>query len=216
MVEEVEKAEDKGKGTDGQETVRVDAQSFTVEQQKLFTEGWKAAGGYMGDIKTESPLFAPWSRDECIDVVGDDPVRWGRDYWDWRKEELANAALLEAFDSPRGSIAASFMHSSVMSSRPAQYLYGTLHDTVTPAFEASVMLEPLRIFSVAQLAASEEQLARLSPADLEGFAEMCGVHLDRAMLYRFNDGSHLLRDEDNYWCLTDEEAKNLTKKLAEL
>ena len=98
-----EAAEKTAENLKGDKPERVNPEQFTVEVQKLFKKGWEEAGGFMGDMTAESPLFAPWSRDEYIEVRGEDPVRWGRDYWDYRKEELANAALMEAFDAQKGN-----------------------------------------------------------------------------------------------------------------
>ncbi len=194
------------KDTSAGEGVRVDAQTFTVEQQKLFTRGWEAAGGFMGDATKESPLFAPWSRDECITVTGEDPEAWGRAYWNERKEELATAALLEAFDSPRGSVAECLAGSMVMKARPAQVIFGTEHRTVTPAFEAEVLLEPLKVFAHGVFSAAPGEAGALAD-----FAAAAGIHPERAMLYVFTDGSCLLREDDSYWVLTAEEGAALQK-----
>ena len=203
-------------GTKGDKVVRVDAQNFTVEVQKRFKEGWEKAGGYVGDLHSESPLFAPWSRDECIDVRGEDPEVWGADYWQYRKEELANAVLMEAFDAQGKTIAEALVASAVMTKKPGQYFFEKLHDVVTPAFEADVMVEPLAVFAQEVHALTPVQLANVKADDLSTYADRTGVHLDTATVYLFSDGSYLLRDRADYVALTDEEGHHLIAKMGEL
>ena len=209
-----EAAEKTAENLKGDKPERVNPEQFTVEVQKLFKKGWEEAGGFMGDMTAESPLFAPWSRDEYIEVRGEDPVRWGRDYWDYRKEELANAALMEAFDAQKGTIAEALMVSMVMHEKPDVTFFGRAHRTVTPAFEAEVMIEPLNVFSESVMSLSPARLAEMDVKAIEDFAKETGVHLDVAVLYRFSDGSYMVRNRHDYTALSLEEGEKLEAKLA--
>ncbi len=209
-----EAAEKTAENLKGDKPERVNPEQFTVEVQKLFKKGWEEAGGFMGDMTAESPLFAPWSRDEYIDVRGEDPVRWGRDYWDYRKEELANAALMEAFDAQKDTIAEALMGSMVMRALPEVTFFGKAHRTVMPAFEAEVLIEPLKIFSESVMALTPARLAEIDVKEIDAYAKDTGVHLDVAVLYRFSDGSYMLRNRNDYTVLTHEEGEKLEAKLA--
>lgn len=198
-----------------QQPARLDAQTLSVEVQNAFTQGWKDAGGYMGDLHSESPFFAPWSRDEIIEVRGEDPYEWGKAYWNEKKEELANAALLEAFDRQGMTVAQGMMASPIMHAVPEGYIYGQLHRGVSPSFEPAVLVEPLRVFALRTAYANPEQLSKLTPENLATFTEMTGIHLESAELYVFTDDSVLLRDGEVYWEITPEEAKVFEQKLTE-
>ena len=63
----------------------INANSFSESQRISFIEGWKAAGGFMGDYSpanSKTPAWcAPWNRGEMIRVSGNDPRRWGAQHW---------------------------------------------------------------------------------------------------------------------------------------
>lgn len=72
-------------------TTTIDTTKFTEEEQNLFIEGWKHAGGYVGDLEAgvESPWCMPWyCRNVEIEVTGTDIKDWGRQYWEACKEEV--------------------------------------------------------------------------------------------------------------------------------
>ena len=181
------------------EKPRVDTSNFTVEDQKLFLQGWKEAGGFMGDMHTESPFCAPWSRDEIVELDGDDPVKWGRDYWEAKKEELVNAALLEAFDHVQGTVASAFANSMVMTEVGTKDLFGGPHKVVTPAFDAKELPGPLAIFAAETVTLTPEQVT-----------QTFGSESADATLYVFTDGSGLFRKGDHYVALTEAEASHLS------
>ena len=52
-----EAAEKTAENLKGDKPERVNPEQFTVEVQKLFKKGWEEAGGFMGDMTAESPLF---------------------------------------------------------------------------------------------------------------------------------------------------------------
>lgn len=182
------------------EKLRVDTSNFTVEDQKLFLQGWKEAGGFMGDMHTESPFCAPWSRDEIVELDGEDPVKWGRDYWEEKKEELVNAALLEAFDHVQGTVASAFANSMVMTEVGTADLFGQSHKVVTPAFDAKELPGPLAIFAASTVTLTPEQATEALKLDLGD---------DSTALYVFTDGSGLFRKGDRYVALTEDETTQL-------
>lgn len=63
--------------------IELKTNTMTEEQREMFIEGWKDAGGYMGDADGYNPYpwCAPWEYDETITVTGDDAADWGRQYW---------------------------------------------------------------------------------------------------------------------------------------
>lgn len=69
----------------------IDTSKFTEEEQDLFIEGWKHAGGYVGDLEAgvECPWCMPWYCGNVeIEVTGTDIKDWGRQYWEACKEEV--------------------------------------------------------------------------------------------------------------------------------
>ena len=56
---------------------------FTEEQRDAFVEGWKKAGGYVGDLDSPYPWCAPWTHRACIEVdaESDDPAVIGAAWW---------------------------------------------------------------------------------------------------------------------------------------
>lgn len=197
------------------EKLRVDTSNFTVEDQKLFLQGWKEAGGFMGDMHTESPFCAPWSRDEIVELDGEDPVKWGRDYWEEKKEELVNAALLEAFDHVQGTIATALAGSMVMSEVGNTELLGTPHKVVTPAFDPKELPEPLAIFATSTVSLTAEEAKKIAATKLASLKAELGRDPIKVKLYVFTDGSGLIKEEDNYVALTQEETSQTRHLLVE-
>ena len=56
---------------------------YTDEQKEAFIEGWKKAGGYVGDLDSPYPWCAPWTYTFCIEVAAesDDPAIIGAAWW---------------------------------------------------------------------------------------------------------------------------------------
>lgn len=56
---------------------------FNSEQEEAFIEGWKKAGGYVGDLDSPYPWCAPWTHRACIEVdaESDDPAIIGAAWW---------------------------------------------------------------------------------------------------------------------------------------
>lgn len=56
---------------------------FNSEQEEAFIEGWKKAGGYVGDLDSPYPWCAPWTHRACIEVdaESDDPAVIGAAWW---------------------------------------------------------------------------------------------------------------------------------------
>ena len=72
-------------------TTTIDTTKFTEKEQDIFIEGWKHAGGYVGDLEAgvECPWCMPWySGNVEIEVTGTDIKDWGRQYWEACKEEV--------------------------------------------------------------------------------------------------------------------------------
>lgn len=72
-------------------TTTIDTTKFTEEEQDLFIEGWKHAGGYVGDLEAgvDCPWCMPWyCGNGEIEVTGTDIKDWGRQYWKACKEEV--------------------------------------------------------------------------------------------------------------------------------
>lgn len=70
-------------------TTTIDTTKFTKEEQGLFIEGWKDAGGYMADAESPAPWCCPWCAGNGeIKVTGTDIKDWGRQYWEACKEEV--------------------------------------------------------------------------------------------------------------------------------
>ena len=57
--------------------------NFNSEQKETFIEGWKSAGGYVGDLDSPYPWCAPWTYRDCIEVdaENDDPAIIGAAWW---------------------------------------------------------------------------------------------------------------------------------------
>lgn len=72
-------------------TTTIDTTKFTDEERDLFIEGWKDAGGYVGDLEegVDCPWCMPWYCGNVeIEVTGTDIKEWGRQYWQSCKEEV--------------------------------------------------------------------------------------------------------------------------------
>lgn len=54
--------------------------TLTEEQRDAFIEGWKNAGGVMGD-QTPNPWCCPWYWTDEIEVEGETPYDWGASWW---------------------------------------------------------------------------------------------------------------------------------------
>ena len=69
-------------------TTTIDTTKFTEEEQSQFIEGWKAAGGYIGDLEAGCPWCMPWYWCETIEVTGTDIKDWGAQWWEQCKDEV--------------------------------------------------------------------------------------------------------------------------------
>lgn len=70
-------------------TRKIDTKNFTDEQRQEFVEGWESAGGYTDDFDTSAPWACPWFHgNTIIEVEGDTPDAWGRDWWRQCKDEI--------------------------------------------------------------------------------------------------------------------------------
>ena len=75
----------------------IDTANFTEEQQALFIQGWKWAGGRMDDFDMPAPWCAPWHwGDTEIEVEGDDVEAWGAQHWHRHKAEIERLLAEEA------------------------------------------------------------------------------------------------------------------------
>lgn len=61
----------------------VSVYDYTDEQKEAFIEGWKKAGGYVGDLDSPYPWCAPWTYTFYIEVdaESDDPAIIGAAWW---------------------------------------------------------------------------------------------------------------------------------------
>ena len=67
----------------------IDTSKLTEEEQDLFVEGWKDAGGYVGDLDTDCPWCCPWDwGNPELEVTGTDIKDWGRQHWEACREEI--------------------------------------------------------------------------------------------------------------------------------
>ena len=72
-------------------TTTIDTTKFTEEERVLFIEGWKDAGGYVGDLEAgvDCPWCMPWYwGSTTIAVTGTDIKDWGRQFWEACREEV--------------------------------------------------------------------------------------------------------------------------------
>lgn len=72
-------------------TTTIDTTKFTEEERNLFLEGWKHAGGYVGDLEAgvECPWCMPWYCGNVeIEVTGTDIKDWGAQWWEQCKDEV--------------------------------------------------------------------------------------------------------------------------------
>lgn len=72
-------------------TTTIDTTKFTDEERDLFIEGWKDAGGYVGDLEAgvDCPWCMPWYwGSNTIEVTGTDIKDWGRQFWEACREEI--------------------------------------------------------------------------------------------------------------------------------
>lgn len=72
-------------------TTTIDTTKFTEEERDLFIEGWKDAGGYVGDLEADvdCPWCMPWyCGSNTIEVTGTDIKEWGRQFWESSREEI--------------------------------------------------------------------------------------------------------------------------------
>lgn len=65
--------------------------NFNSEQKEAFIEGWKSAGGYVGDLDSPYPWCAPWAYRVGIEVdaQSDDPAIIGAAWWKECAAEVA-------------------------------------------------------------------------------------------------------------------------------
>lgn len=65
--------------------------NFNSEQKEAFIEGWKSAGGYVGDLDSPYPWCAPWTYRVGIEVdaQSDDPAIIGAAWWKECAAEVA-------------------------------------------------------------------------------------------------------------------------------
>lgn len=80
-------------------TTTIDTTKFTEEERDLFIEGWKRAGGYMGDVESPAPWCAPWESVGTIEVTGSDSKEWGAQWWEQCKDEVEALLKEEAEQS---------------------------------------------------------------------------------------------------------------------
>ena len=67
----------------------VDTKDFTEEQQEQFIAGWGSVGGYTDDLDSPAPWCCPWYHGNTkIEVEGDDPREWGKQWWSKCKNEI--------------------------------------------------------------------------------------------------------------------------------
>jgi hypothetical protein len=62
----------------------VNTTSFTDEERAAFIQGWRDAGGYMGDLGSTAPRCAPWYHDEAWAEVSNEalsPQKMGAEWW---------------------------------------------------------------------------------------------------------------------------------------
>lgn len=83
---------------DRQMAAKIDTTKFDEEEQDLFIEGWKDAGGYVGDLEAgvDCPWCCPWDWCETIEVTGTDIKGWGRQFWEECREEIEGHLKKEA------------------------------------------------------------------------------------------------------------------------
>ena len=80
-------------------TTTIDTTKFTEEERDLFIEGWKDAGGYVGDLEAgvDCPWCMPWYwGSNTIEVTGTDIKDWGRQFWEECREEIEGNLKKEA------------------------------------------------------------------------------------------------------------------------
>lgn len=66
----------------------MDTRLFTEEQRGEFIEGWRAAGGYMGDLEeSPAPWCCPWDYASHVDAAGT-PYEMGAQYWEQTRGDV--------------------------------------------------------------------------------------------------------------------------------
>ena len=71
---------------------------FTDEQKEAFIEGWKKAGGYVGDMDSPYPWCCPWELNDEIEVEGETLEEMGADWWRQSKAEI-EALIAEEYEA---------------------------------------------------------------------------------------------------------------------
>ena len=68
----------------------VDTADLSEEEREAFIEGWENVGGYTDDLdESPAPWCCPWYHGNTkIEVEGDDPREWGKQWWNQRKDEI--------------------------------------------------------------------------------------------------------------------------------
>ena len=69
---------------------------MTEEEREAFVNGWKNAGGYMGDVESFAPWCAPWEWKFAIEVEGETPEEWGASWWNKRRKDVEKYLKEEA------------------------------------------------------------------------------------------------------------------------
>lgn len=68
----------------------IDTADLSEEEQEQFIEGWESVGGYTDDLDdSPAPWCCPWYHGNTkIEVEGDDPREWGKQWWSRCKDEI--------------------------------------------------------------------------------------------------------------------------------
>jgi hypothetical protein len=75
------------------ERLMMDTECFSDKEKADFVQGWKDAGGYVGDIGSASPWCCPWLRGNgLIMEVAGTAYEMGREHWSDMEDEV-NAFL---------------------------------------------------------------------------------------------------------------------------
>ena len=77
----------------------VDLQDLTDEQREAFVQGWKDAGGYMGDSDSPNPWCCPWYWGEDHTwFKGTTPEEWGAEWWEECQGQIREELWFESLN----------------------------------------------------------------------------------------------------------------------
>lgn len=62
-------------------SMRVDTSRFTEQMKQEFLFGWKKAGGFVTDKKSEKPISEPWKQNLIIETKAKTLRSMGAEYW---------------------------------------------------------------------------------------------------------------------------------------